>query len=67
MNLREIRELAEKIHRHPTTVFRWLNRTRSISAEDAKLLETATGIDRRAWMWPDEYENPHMGKRSVSA
>lgn len=24
----------------------------------AKELETITGIDRRAWLWPDEFPNP---------
>ena len=24
-------------------------------------LERLTGIDRRAWLWPDEFPNPMMG------
>lgn len=39
------------------------------SPELAKRLERATGIDRRAWLWPDEFPNPMMqqSKDSPSA
>jgi DNA-binding transcriptional regulator YdaS (Cro superfamily) len=60
MKTTEIKKLAGKVGRHPTTVFRWLNRTRKISPEDARLLEKATGIPRLSWLYPDEYNNPMM-------
>jgi DNA-binding transcriptional regulator YdaS (Cro superfamily) len=59
-NFPDIKKLAEKVGRHPTTVFRWLNRTRRISPEDAALLEKATGIPRLSWLYPDEFNNPMM-------
>ena len=60
MNAAEIRQLANKVHRHPSTVFRWLKGSLNISSRDAVALERATGIDRRAWLWPEEFENPYF-------
>jgi hypothetical protein len=40
------------------------------SPDVARALERATGIDRRAWLWPDEFPNPyidtHTSARSVA-
>ncbi|MGO9372696.1 MAG: hypothetical protein ACLQBD_11430 [Syntrophobacteraceae bacterium] len=58
----EIRTLAEKVHRTPVTVFRWLKRTRRIGLDDAVLLEKVTGIPRLAWLYPDEFHNPMIEK-----
>jgi len=35
-----------------------LSRKRRPSPEVAVALEALTGIDRRAWIWPDEFYNP---------
>lgn len=35
-----------------------VRRLRRADPETAAKLERATGIDRRAWCWPDEFENP---------
>jgi len=32
------------------------------SRKTANLLEKATGIERLAWLYPDEYENPYINK-----
>lgn len=66
MNMAEITRIADMIKRHPTTVFRWLNRTRKISPEDATALQEATGVDRMAWLYPDEFKNPYMDKKTNS-
>jgi len=28
----------------------------------ARALERVTGIDRRAWLWPEEFHNPYLSK-----
>lgn len=60
MNVAKIRSLSARLGRHPSTVFRWFNGTRNISRNDAVKLERETGIDRRAWLWPDEFPNPML-------
>jgi plasmid maintenance system antidote protein VapI len=45
---------------------RYVNGKRGLSPLTAVALERATGIDRRAWLWPEEFENPYF-KKSVSA
>jgi len=40
-----------------------LNRRRRPSPELAAQLERITGIDRRAWLWPDEFENPLLTRK----
>lgn len=58
----KLNELAAKIGRNPSTISRWFSGSRRISATDAAELECATGIDRRAWLWPDEFPNPMLKK-----
>jgi hypothetical protein len=43
-----------------------LARKRRPSADLAKDLEQVTGIERRCWIWPDEFPNPYMGSSSES-
>jgi plasmid maintenance system antidote protein VapI len=52
------RQIAERIGASRPFISRILNGTRSPSADMAVKLEEATGIDRRAWMWPEDYQNP---------
>jgi len=40
-----------------------LNRKRRASANLAVKLENITGIDRRAWIWPDEFPNPLINSK----
>jgi hypothetical protein len=60
MNLKSIKELSIKLGRHQSTIVRWFNRDRGVSAEEAKKLEAATAVPRLAWLYPDEFENPYM-------
>lgn len=46
-------------HRHLDHI---LCRKRRPSADLAIILEQITGIDRRAWLWPDEFPNPMIKK-----
>jgi len=46
-------------HRHIDHI---LCRKRRPSADLAITLERITGIDRRAWLWPDEFPNPMLRK-----
>jgi hypothetical protein len=46
-------------HRHLDHI---LCRKRRPSADLAIILEQITGIDRRAWLWPDEFPNPMLRK-----
>lgn len=41
-----------------------MTRKRRPSPELAALLERITGIDRRAWLYPDEFPNPLFDNRS---
>ncbi len=41
-----------------------LSRDRRASPEVAARLERVTGIDRRSWLWPDEFHNPLLHKKS---
>jgi transcriptional regulator with XRE-family HTH domain len=43
-----------------------LNRARAPSLAAAVKLEDATGVNRLAWLFPDEHENPYMRKKVVN-
>ncbi len=60
----KIKDLAKSLGRHQSTISRWFNGTRNISKNDAAELERLTGIDRRAWLWPDEFPNPLLDEDS---
>jgi hypothetical protein len=40
-----------------------LKRRKRPSPEIARRLEEETGIDRSAWLWPDEIHNPLIGEK----
>jgi hypothetical protein len=44
-----------------------LSRKRRPSTNLAKDLEEVTGVDRRCWLWPDEFPNPYLVAPSESA
>jgi DNA-binding transcriptional regulator YdaS (Cro superfamily) len=44
-----------------------MNRRRRPSPEMAVQLEELTGVDRRAWLWPDDFENPLLKKATARA
>ena len=44
-----------------------LNGTRTPSPKLASILEEVTGIDRRAWLWPEEFENPVLTRKAPPA
>ena len=60
-------EIAQRLGVHITTVTRWFNGSRSIPPHRARQLEIITGIDRRAWLWPDEFFNPWLSTESEPA
>jgi transcriptional regulator with XRE-family HTH domain len=51
-------KLARSVGCSVSTINDYLNRKKTPSPKMAKVLEEATGIDRRAWVWPDEFKNP---------
>ena len=53
-------ELAKKTQKSKRHIDYILNGDRRPSPEMAIILEKATGIDRRAWLWPDEFQNPML-------
>lgn len=57
MNRAEIAKTAEISLRHFDYILR---RERRASPDVAKRLEKTLGIDRRAWVWPDEFPNPFL-------
>jgi len=52
--------LASTLEIAPRHLSDILHGRRCPSRELAAKLEINTGIDRRAWMWPDEFPNPLM-------
>jgi len=53
-----MRELAEMVGCHIDTLFRIKGRRNNPSISLAKKLEEMTGIDRRRWLYPDEFGDP---------
>ncbi len=57
---RGVRELGQSCcDRHMLEI---LKGTRYPSRVMAPFLEQATGIERRCWLWPDEFTNPIIEK-----
>ncbi len=54
------RELARKTGKTKKHMEYLLTKKRRASPELARLLEEITGIDRRAWIWPEEFPNPFL-------
>lgn len=54
------KDLASTLEIAPRHLSDILHGRRYPSRELAAKLESHTGIDRRAWMWPDEFPNPLM-------
>lgn len=54
MNIQEIVVKTGKTQKYIGYIF---DRKRRPSPELARQLEQITGIDRRAWLWPDEFPN----------
>jgi plasmid maintenance system antidote protein VapI len=59
-------QLAKQINVTPACISSIFRGERRPSAELAILLEKATGIDRRAWLYPNEFPNP-MIRRAESS
>lgn len=55
MNVEQIAKQTGKSKKHIEFLF---SRKRRASPELAIELEKLTGIERRAWIWPDEFHNP---------
>jgi len=53
-----IRLIAEKMNCHIDTLFRIKSGRNKPSPKLAKKLEQVLGIDRRRWLWPDEFGDP---------
>ena len=51
-------KLAKAIGFSPAYVSELLGGRRRASVRAAVLLEEVTGIERRAWLYPDEFANP---------
>ncbi len=66
MRYGEQKLLAEKIGVRPSYLNDILKRRRSCSARLAAVLEVATGIDRRAWLYPEEFPNPFLVKKEAN-
>jgi transcriptional regulator with XRE-family HTH domain len=53
-------QLARQVGITPAMMSAILRRERRPSPEVAAALEEATGVDRRAWLYPSEFENPFL-------
>lgn len=51
-------DLAKLLEITPQHMNDIIKRRRRPSVDLAKRLENITGIDRRAWIWPDDFSNP---------
>jgi transcriptional regulator with XRE-family HTH domain len=62
MNRSEIAKAAGITRQHIDYIFAGKRRP---SAELATELERITGIDRRAWLWPEEFQNPLLKQEAI--
>ena len=53
-----MKALAESCKVHIDTLFKIKRGVSGPSPKLARLLEKETGIDRRKWVWPDDFGNP---------
>jgi len=53
-----MREVAEMVGCHIDTIFRLKRGDNRPSIDLAVRLEKALGIDRRRWLWPEEFGDP---------
>lgn len=53
-----IKKLADLAEIHVDTLFKIKRGTSLPSSKLSKKLEKITGIDRRKWLYPDEFGNP---------
>lgn len=51
-------DLAKRLKITPQHMNDIIKRRRRPSVDLAEKLEEATGIDRRCWVWPDQFPNP---------
>ena len=63
----ELTRLATALGVSVNQVSSILRRNRRPSPELAVRLERETGVDRCAWIWPDEYQNPLIIRESDNA
>lgn len=56
------KQIAEKMGKSIPTIYRWINRTCPMSAEDALRMEDITGVKAAAWIFPEKYNNPYINK-----
>lgn len=54
----KVKDLVSKIEISARHIHYILSGERKASASLALQLEKITGIDRRAWLWPEEFHNP---------
>ena len=53
-----VKAISEKVGCHIDTLFRIKSRRNRPSAVLAKKLEETLGVDRRRWMWPEDFGDP---------
>ena len=66
-----LQTIADNMGVHLSTIYRWCYGDGSMTAEDAKKLETITGVRAEAWVFPRKFKNiyfrepkPHVKRRS---
>lgn len=59
------KSIARRAGIHESALSMIINRKRRATPEVAAKLEEATGVDRRAWMYPDEFENPYITSSAI--
>lgn len=55
-----MRKIAEEAGCHIDTIFRIKRDDNKPSPNLAKRLEEVTGIDRRRWLWPEDFGDPWL-------
>lgn len=53
-----MRNIADMAGCHIDTIFRIKRGSNRPSPELAKKLEDIVGVDRRCWLWPEDFGNP---------
>ena len=59
--------IARKVGVAPGHIAAIVKGNKKASPELAALLEKATGVDRRAWLYPDEFPNPLINGKKHEA
>jgi transcriptional regulator with XRE-family HTH domain len=54
------KQIAEKMGKSLVTIYRWLNGTCPMTADDARKMEVITGVKAASWIFHNKKINPYL-------